>query len=775
MGSLLWCTAFQAPLSLLSSSNLIVKPHCIPSLFADALVLQMGRGKSKNAAAKKPAVKAKAPARQKNHRTAKTPFEAARPDEDYEVEAILAEKYDGSLKCHSYLVKWVGYDDEEDNTWEPLWNLVGSTDTVNKFLKSRELENRKRAADVLDRKAAAKKAKEDEAVRRAALAEEAAAATAPDHELPDDLGSQQCTDAWGRRCHKSHRNKKSVVFKAFDLTREGTPTCLLDLSKTLEDGTAVGVAPKCTGGGTTAFWQYLKTHHRDKWLELKNEEGKLSEVGAAELQQLGDFLQTVHNDTTSSTKRVLPPEVKATMDRLCSELIVDEDLPKSFCEKPGFKAIMAAATRGAYNGVSHDTVTQFIAKMAEEGKEEAAKFNGECLDSGCLPSISADAWSKHGMALMGILTHGIERSPVPIVAAASDLNQVMASMESSVPGPSHASSSSPTPTTATNSTAERPVARWNWRMRELLAGAVPCSKERHTADHIKEMTVKALAGVGITDWSSQVFYAKCDNAANMLAGYRELPVSPCADHTIELSVNKATDSEGIAPVLAKCRALAGYFHSSTIASSDLGVCQKQCGKKHTSRIHQDVVTRWRSTHTMCEDLRNSQEAILLFDIRHAASEHAKSFRENRLSIEEWSTVAQLVAMLHPVAAASLTLEGKTYPTSNLVLPFIHGCIRSLDSTVPVLLPWDAEKKLHSQDLRPEIVVAREALQADLKCRWVDELPKSLYHFFLIATMSDPSLKDLQGCFLLDDDGRSEAHEALKVRTPSHSHPTRTRP
>ena len=64
----------------------------------------MARGKSQAAAAsgKKTAIKPKrkVPERGKNHKTAKDPFEAANPDEDYEVEAVLAEKYDGSLKCH---------------------------------------------------------------------------------------------------------------------------------------------------------------------------------------------------------------------------------------------------------------------------------------------------------------------------------------------------------------------------------------------------------------------------------------------------------------------------------------------------------------------------------------------------------------------------------------------------------------------------------------------------------------------------------------------------
>ena len=42
-------------------------------------------------------------------------------DETFEVEKILESKQeDGATK---YLVKWMGYNKEEDNTWEPKENL----------------------------------------------------------------------------------------------------------------------------------------------------------------------------------------------------------------------------------------------------------------------------------------------------------------------------------------------------------------------------------------------------------------------------------------------------------------------------------------------------------------------------------------------------------------------------------------------------------------------------------------------------------------------------
>lgn len=87
-----------------------------------------------------------------------------------------------------------------------------------------------------------------------------------------------------------------------------------------------------------------------------------------------------------------------------------------------------------------------------------------------------------------------------------------------------------------------------------------------------------------------------------------------------------------------------------------------------------------------------------------------------------------------------------------MLLVLRRCAPSAAANVAVLLPWDAVKKLHTRNLRPVIAdAAREALQPDLKRRWIDELPKSLRHFFLVSSRLDPSPKDLRAdCFLLDN-------------------------
>merc|ERR1712218_276972 len=53
-------------------------------------------------------------------------------EEEYEVEKILDMRKKGKKK--EYLVKWKGWENEEDQTWEPEASLEGSKDLLQEFL-----------------------------------------------------------------------------------------------------------------------------------------------------------------------------------------------------------------------------------------------------------------------------------------------------------------------------------------------------------------------------------------------------------------------------------------------------------------------------------------------------------------------------------------------------------------------------------------------------------------------------------------------------------------
>lgn len=195
--------------------------------------------------------------------------------------------------------------------------------------------------------------------------------------------------------------------------------------------------------------------------------------------------------------------------------------------------------------------------------------------------------------------------------------------------------------------------------------------------------------------------------------------------------------------MEKGRGIVGYFNSSVIGTNDreagLKKCQQVAGVPE-NKLTQDVKTRWRSSHAMCNSLRINQEALLIFDIRNQNA--AVSFTNNRLSLEDWLINDQTVALLAPLAAASQYLEGKTYPTSNLVLPSIYSCIEHVNPAQRIAQPWDGKMLQHSE-LRPEVQEARQALFDDLVDRWKTNIPVSRKRYYLTATLLDPRQKELK--------------------------------
>ena len=59
---------------------------------------------------------------------------SAMSDEEYEVEKVLDKRVQIGNQVE-YLVKWKGYDDPDDNTWEPADNLREARAVIDKFEK----------------------------------------------------------------------------------------------------------------------------------------------------------------------------------------------------------------------------------------------------------------------------------------------------------------------------------------------------------------------------------------------------------------------------------------------------------------------------------------------------------------------------------------------------------------------------------------------------------------------------------------------------------------
>ena len=435
------------------------------------------------------------------------------------------------------------------------------------------------------------------------------------------------------------------------------------------------------------------------WLEYKALGDQLNPTGVAELAEIRNGVAArMHANEASTKKAALPPKARVAIDRLVSEWIVDDDQCANAAEKPGFKRLFGGATDGAYEGCGCKTVSGHVAKLAVEGKAKTTKLHEIVLVQNKLRLvISADLWSKNGVALLGILSHAILE-------------------------------------------VKDPKGQLMWQMVEVLAGAIPCKKDRHTGEYVEIATFKELAKYGVSAPTEEIFKSKTDRGSNMLKGYENLDNDPCTDHLIDTSVGSFLEHEAVAPILKKGRAIVGSFNMSTIGKSDLAECQVAVGVA-TKNLVQDVVTRWSSTFSMCNSLRENQDALMLYAIKkeNVASD---TFKANSFSIEEWHIANQSCAVLGGLATASNVLEGKNYPTSNMVIPYIYGCIFSLQPESATIQLWDG-RPIKATDLHPSVKAAREALHQSLRGFWIVDIKPSRLMFLLICTLLDPRLIELR--------------------------------
>lgn len=133
--------------------------------------------------------------------------------------------------------------------------------------------------------------------------------------------------------------------------------------------------------------------------------------------------------------------------------------------------------------------------------------------------------------------------------------------------------------------------------------------------------------------------------------------------------------------------------------------------------------------------------MLLFDVKHQQkdSEAAKSWVASRYTLDEWIINNQTEAVMFPSANASQVLEGKAYPTSNLVLTFADGCIESSKPESPLVQPWDGEV-IPPEEIHPEVLAARTKFNAKLTKTWKTEIKPAVERLYIVCRMCDPRLK-----------------------------------
>jgi hypothetical protein len=70
-------------------------------------------------------------------KAAKKKVEVEKPAEDaqYEVEKVLNTRYDSKTRQLYLLIKWKGFS-EEENTWEPLTNMLHCDERIHQYISN---------------------------------------------------------------------------------------------------------------------------------------------------------------------------------------------------------------------------------------------------------------------------------------------------------------------------------------------------------------------------------------------------------------------------------------------------------------------------------------------------------------------------------------------------------------------------------------------------------------------------------------------------------------
>ena len=602
------------------------------------------------------------------------------PDDFYEVDYIKARRLVKGQP--EYLVKWKGFEDAKHDTWEGLANLSGLEPDIAAFEARQKKEQEEFAKQMAARKAA-RAASSGKAGSQAASSSAAGAAASA-------TGEAAGVEA-----------DEVVAVKEEEVSLSGRRTAPIwgRFKATGNKGEFECQEPKAGGcicgellhpaGGPTALWNHHRSKHKNVYQELK---GYLSATAVADGGATPfDAAQATIQAQQFSEAR------KKECDLACARWLVKSARPITLPEtdKP-FGSFIHTLTRGAWTPPNHRNVMDCILQLSARGQLRFRNWNEAMVADGVKPSMAGDIWSHGGCSLMGICFYGISSA---------------------------------------------------WKMDEWLVAATPFGSTRHTGEAIDSITVNALQKQGVK-WREggsvyEAVHSKVsDNASNMAKGWVGFDGGFCADHTLELSVKVFTGADGIKETIARAKGIVSYFHRSTSGIQDLTAIQKSLKLRERNPI-QDVATRWFSSYGMVDWFHEQQQAVQMYDVQHGA-EAAKNdaYKTNRLQHRDWAIIEQSVAVLAASASATKLLEGSTYVTISLVLPYIYRLIEGSDDGM-LYLPWKptGQQWLRADQLDPTVRAARKLFHAYLKRRWLDKLPTAQRTELDIATLLDPRFKE----------------------------------
>jgi hypothetical protein len=120
-----------------------------------------------------------------------------------------------------------------------------------------------------------------------------------------------------------------------------------------------------------------------------------------------------------------------------------------------------------------------------------------------------------------------------------------------------------------------------------------------------------------------------------------------------------------------------------------------------------------------------------------------------MGVDDWDIIGQCTSSLMTVAAVVKQAEGDEYSTSNLVLPFMNSCMRSLSEDDPINQTWLVTGNVHRifpvSSVHACVQYVRQNIREDMEDRWVTNLNEDRKRFYLVSSLLDPHTKMLSFC------------------------------
>ncbi|CAI6377428.1 unnamed protein product [Macrosiphum euphorbiae] len=232
----------------------------------------------------------------------------------------------------------------------------------------------------------------------------------------------------------------------------------------------------------------------------------------------------------------------------------------------------------------------------------------------------------------------------------------------------------------------------NWKLKSRVLETVNI-EESHTSLNI----VKNLKTIINDYWEmdGRVCAIVCDNAPNMTKAVRHLEhvnLVRCSAHSIQLAINYGLKDESITDLLITLRKIVGHFHRSAVAQHNLEQEQDKL-QIPKSKLVQDCITRWNSTHDMMGSLTKNREAV-----NNCLRSNPKT-EEWYITVSQNDTMTDLINILEPFKTATEILGGDKYVTLSIVGRLFKNLISSLECIQTDSVTIKDIKLLISSDLK----------------------------------------------------------------------------